>query len=78
MNWRSTADDGSIAEKWNSPAAAYYIHPPESSAGRVGYPERRPSTMLGEADQSGGVIRGNQPRIDGKFSFTWRSLIQRN
>ncbi|MCE9524903.1 MAG: TlpA family protein disulfide reductase [Planctomycetales bacterium] len=30
MNWRSTADDGSIAEKWNSPGTpVYYVLDPQ-------------------------------------------------
>ena len=29
MNWRSTADDGSIAEKWNNPGTpVYYVFDP--------------------------------------------------
>ena len=41
MNWRSTADDGSIAEKWNSPGTpAYYIFDPQGVIRYkwVGYP----------------------------------------
>ena len=41
MNWRSTADDGSIAEKWNSPSTpAYYVLDPQGVIRYkwVGYP----------------------------------------
>jgi peroxiredoxin len=41
MNWRSTADDGSIAEKWNSPGTpAYYVLDPQGVIRYkwVGYP----------------------------------------
>lgn len=41
LNWRSTADDGSIAEKWNSPGTpAYYVLDPQGVIRYkwVGYP----------------------------------------
>lgn len=41
MNWRSTADDGSIAEKWNSPGTpVYYVLDPQGVIRYkwVGYP----------------------------------------
>ena len=41
LNWRSTADDGSIAEKWNSPGTpVYYVLDPQGiiRSKWVGYP----------------------------------------
>ena len=41
LNWRSTADDGSIAEKWNSPGTpVYYVLDPQGVIRYkwVGYP----------------------------------------
>jgi hypothetical protein len=41
ITWRSTADDGSIAEKWNSPGTpVYYVLDPEGVIRYkwVGYP----------------------------------------
>jgi hypothetical protein len=41
LNWRSTADDGFIAEKWNSPGTpVYYILDPQGVIRYkwVGYP----------------------------------------
>lgn len=44
MNWQSTADDGSIAEKWNSPGTpVYYVLDPRGVIRHkwVGYPGER-------------------------------------
>ena len=41
ITWRTTADDGSIAEKWNSPGTpVYYVLDPEGVIRHkwVGYP----------------------------------------
>jgi hypothetical protein len=48
MNWRSTVDDGSIAEKWNSPGTpVYYVLDPQGVIRYkwVGYPGEKALDM---------------------------------